>query len=226
VGTATRASLRPIDGLRAHSDVLGAVGPTPREYVPAPRRIHAIDDPLITEAVRRAKAGDAEALRFFYLRYSNNVFRYVRTIVHTEDDAEDVTQQAFAKLITAIDRYEPGVSPFTAWMLRLAHNVAIDHLRTGRAVTSDDLVAAEEPAEDAEGSRLSDVRTALAMLPSEQRTVVVLRHLVGLSPCEIAERMGRSEASVHGLHHRARRALQLELRRLESAPCTCPQAAV
>jgi RNA polymerase sigma-70 factor, ECF subfamily len=93
-------------------------------------------------------------------------------------------------------------------------------------VTSDDLVAAEEPAEDAEGSRLSDVRTALAMLPSEQRTVVVLRHLVGLSPCEIAERMGRSEASVHGLHHRARRALQLELRRLESAPCTCPQAAV
>jgi RNA polymerase sigma-70 factor (ECF subfamily) len=57
-------------------------------------------------------------------------------------------------------------------------------------------------------------------LPYEQREVILMRHLVGLTPPEIATRMGRSESSIHGLHHRGRRALQQELRRLESAPAT------
>ena len=46
----------------------------------------------------------------------------------------------------------------------------------------------------------------------------MLRHLVGLSPVEIAERLGKTEGSVHGLHHRGRSALQLALREMESAP--------
>jgi RNA polymerase sigma-70 factor (ECF subfamily) len=64
------------------------------------------------------------------------------------------------------------------------------------------------------------VGEALAALPEDQRTVVVLRHLVGLTPGEIAERLGRSENSIHGLHHRGRRAAQQELRRLECGPVT------
>jgi len=48
-------------------------------------------------------------------------------------------------------------------------------------------------------------------LPEHQRTVVVLRHVVGLSPPEIADRLGRTERSVHGLHHRGRGALKAEL---------------
>jgi RNA polymerase sigma-70 factor, ECF subfamily len=47
-----------------------------------------------------------------------------------------------------------------------------------------------------------------------------MRHVIGLSPGEIAEQLGRSESSIHGLHHRGRRALQEELRRLGSAPST------
>jgi RNA polymerase sigma-70 factor (ECF subfamily) len=49
---------------------------------------------------------------------------------------------------------------------------------------------------------------------------VILRHVIGLSPGEIADRMGRSEGSIHGLHHRGRRALQHELVKLELAPAT------
>src|SRR5947209_2724262 len=64
------------------------------------------------------------------------------------------------------------------------------------------------------------VRSALATLPDEQRQDVILRHVVGLSPGEIADRMGRSEGSIHGLHHRGRRALRRELERLDSAPHT------
>jgi RNA polymerase sigma-70 factor (ECF subfamily) len=64
------------------------------------------------------------------------------------------------------------------------------------------------------------VRAALAALPEEQREVVVLRHVVGLTPAEIANRMGRSESSIHGLHHRGRRTLQRELELLDSTPST------
>jgi RNA polymerase sigma-70 factor (ECF subfamily) len=53
----------------------------------------------------------------------------------------------------------------------------------------------------------------------------VLRHVVGLTPPEIAEQMGRSESSIHGLHHRGRKALQQELRRLNCAPATVAAAA-
>jgi RNA polymerase sigma-70 factor, ECF subfamily len=48
--------------------------------------------------------------------------------------------------------------------------------------------------------------------------VLVLRHIAGLSPSEIAERIGKTESSVHGLHHRGRGALQETLRELEAAP--------
>jgi RNA polymerase sigma-70 factor (ECF subfamily) len=53
-----------------------------------------------------------------------------------------------------------------------------------------------------------------------------MRHIVGLSPPEIAEQLGRSESSIHGLHHRGRRALQQELERLGSAPSTSASAAL
>ncbi len=75
-------------------------------------------------------------------------------------------------------------------------------------------------ADEATLDRARSLRTALDSLPEEQRNVVVMRHVIGLTPPEIAERMGRSESSIHGLHHRGRRALQQELRRLGCAPAT------
>jgi RNA polymerase sigma-70 factor (ECF subfamily) len=73
-------------------------------------------------------------------------------------------------------------------------------------------------ASGADLDRAEVVRDALATLPDEQRKVVILRHVIGLTPGEIADRIGRSESAVHGLHHRGRRALQLELTRREATP--------
>ena len=87
-------------------------------------------------AVARAKDGDDDALRFLYLRYADNVYGYVCSIVHDEHEAEDVTQHIFAKLMTALDRYEPRVMPFSSWILRVAHNAAIDHVRARRPTPS------------------------------------------------------------------------------------------
>lgn len=170
-------------------------------------------------AVARAKEGDQDALRFLYVSYAHNIYGYVRSIVRDEHEAEDVTQHVFAKLMTTLVKYDERGVPFVAWLFRLARNVAIDHLRASRAMPTETMVDPDSTSE-ADLDRAEAVRAALAALPQEQREVVFLRHLIGLTPGEIADRMGRTQGSIHGLHHRGRRALQRELVRLESTPCT------
>ena len=170
-------------------------------------------------AVARAKEGDRDALQFLYVRYSNNIYGYVHSIVRDDHEAEDVTQHVFAKLMTTLVKYDDRGVPFFAWLLRLARNVAIDHLRANRLTPTENVID-PDASSGADVDRSESVRSALATLPDEQREVVILRHVVGLTPGEIADRMGRTEGSIHGLHHRGRRALQRELARLESIPCT------
>jgi RNA polymerase sigma-70 factor, ECF subfamily len=188
------------------------------------RRATRLDDGpsarVIAQAVSRAKQGDRDAVRYLYIRYADNVYGYVASIVRDEHEAEDVTQQVFAKLMTVIGKYEQREVPFSSWLLRLAHNAAIDHLRRRLATPVEEVRAADECAEGRESEGVRALGMALATLPEDQRKVVVLRHLVGLSPGEIAEQLGRSENSIHGLHHRGRRALKQELHRLESGPVT------
>lgn len=174
-------------------------------------------------AVARAKEGDHEALRFLYITYSQNIYGYVRSIVRDDHEAEDVTQHVFAKLMTSVVKYDDRGVPFFAWLIRLARNVAIDHLRANRVTPTETVLDPASPS-GMDLDRGETVRAALAALPDEQREVVVLRHIVGLSPAEIADRMGRSESSIHGLHHRGRRTLQRELRLLDSTPSTRPPA--
>jgi RNA polymerase sigma-70 factor, ECF subfamily len=170
-------------------------------------------------AVARAKEGDRDALRYLYIIYVHNIYGYVRSIVRDDHEAEDVTQHVFAKLMTTLVKYDDRGVPFFAWLLRLARNSAIDHIRANR-LTPTEQVLDPDAALSADLDQAETVRAALASLPEEQREVVILRHVVGLSPGEIADRMGRTEGSVHGLHHRGRRALRRELERLETTPCT------
>ena len=175
------------------------------------------DERLVARAVVQAKAGDSEAIRYLYLRYASHVYGYVRSIVHDDHEAEDITQHVFAKLITVINRYEQRAVPFSRWMLRLAHNAAIDHLRSRRMTPCED-IRADETVEEGREDDLRSLMGALAILSEEQRNVVLLRHVVGLSPPEIAEHLGRSESSIHGLHYRARGAMQAYLVRAGAGP--------
>jgi RNA polymerase sigma-70 factor (ECF subfamily) len=169
-------------------------------------------------AVRRAQAGDGDAMRFLYLHYADNVYGYVCSIVRDEHDAEDVTQQIFFKLLTSLERYEPSSVPFSAWVLRVAHNAAIDHIRARRAIPCEEVRSVDEAFSDIGRERWGDLRAALDTLPRDQRHVVMLRFIVGLSPAEIAERLGRTEDAVHALQHRGRRRLRAELALLGAGP--------
>jgi len=174
-------------------------------------------------AVKLAKGGDRDALQYLYTVYSNNIYGYVRSIVHDDHEAEDVTQHVFAKLMTTLVKYDDRGVPFFAWLVRLARNAAIDHLRSNR-LTPTEQVIDPNATYGGDFDHAETVRTALASLPNEQRQVVFLRHVVGLTPGEIADRLGRSESSIHGLHHRGRRALQRELTRLDATPLTLAAA--
>ncbi|HEY3775506.1 MAG TPA: RNA polymerase sigma factor [Solirubrobacteraceae bacterium] len=175
-------------------------------------------DPELVGAVRRAQEGDDAAIRYLYLLFKDNVYGYVLSLVRDADDAEDITQHVFLKLIGVIHKYEPREVPFASWLLRVARNVALDHLRQRRLVPCEEVYAPGDAGDDLGRERRWGLEQALAELPEEQRNVVMLRHLVGLSPGEIAERIGRSEAAVHGLHHRARRAIRRELIEADCAP--------
>jgi RNA polymerase sigma-70 factor (ECF subfamily) len=189
-------------------------------------RVGRAPDELVYRAVARAREGDVSALHFLYVRFADDICHYVCSIVHDPHAAEDITQTVFAKLMTAIQKYRRRDVPFSAWIIRVARNAAFDHLRASRQIPLPEVRTSDEGSEVVGFERAAALREALARIPADQREVLVLRYVAGLSPVEIGERLGRSEASVHGLHHRGRRALRAALRDLEAAPVTSPASAL
>ena len=173
---------------------------------------------LTRQAVAKAKAGDPEGLHYLYVRYADDVLRYVNSFVRDSHEAEDITQNVFAKLMTAIKKYEQREVPFDAWILRVARNAALDHLRAKRAIPTEEIRLVDTGRAQTSLDRGQALRQALEDLPEDQREVLVLRHIVGLSPVEIAGTLDKTESSVHGLHHRGRRTLRASLAELGAAP--------
>jgi RNA polymerase sigma-70 factor (ECF subfamily) len=173
---------------------------------------------LTREAVARAKEGDSEGLHYLYVRYADDVLRYLTGMIRDHHEAEDITQNVFAKLMTAINKYEERAVPFDAWIIRVARNAALDYLRAKRSIPTEEVRLTDTGRAETALDRGRALRQALEDLPEDQREVLVLRHIVGLSPVEIAGTLDKSESSVHGLHHRGRRSLRANLNELGAAP--------
>ena len=137
---------------------------------------------LVRQAVSPGEAGRREGIHFLYVRFHDDVLRYVNSLVRDYHEAEDITHNVFAKLMTAITKYEERAVPFTAWIMRVARNAALDHLRARRAVPTEEVRVAETAEADSGLERGLDIREALEELPTDQREVLVLRHVIGLSP--------------------------------------------
>lgn len=191
---------------------------------PSPRFLRIADPEgtpagdFLAQAIAHAKEGDPHALHFLYVRYADDVYAFANSIVRDSHAAEDITQNVFGKLMTAIQRYQQRDTPFAAWILRVARNAALDHMRARRQIPVADVRIDDNGHEQVGFERSQCLREALGRLPEDQREVVVLRHVAGLTPVEIARRLGKTEGSVHGLHHRGRGALKDALRELDAAP--------
>ena len=172
------------------------------------------------KVVARACAGDADAVAVVYRECAGDINRFIRSRIRDHHAAEDLTQQTFANALRALPRYEQRSGAFGAWLRQIANNAVIDHVRQNRKYALEADAGELRAAQGGRAERAGALREALAELDPDQREVTVLRHLVGLGPSEIAERIGRSVASVDGLHHRGRRVLQRELTAREAVPAT------
>ncbi len=176
------------------------------------------DETLVRQAVAHAKNGSRTALQFLYIRYAADTHRYVQRIVGDHHEAEDITQSVFAKLMPTLSNYDASRAPFGAWLRRVARNAALDTLR-GRWATPTSEVRVDDPPErEHHVDLVQSMKQALSHLSHEQREVLILRHLVGLSPGEIAGVLHKTESAVHGLHHRARRNFKAALHDLDAMP--------
>jgi RNA polymerase sigma-70 factor, ECF subfamily len=179
-------------------------------------------------AIGRASRGDRDGLGYLYRQYAPGVFAYVRRMLRNDYDAQDVTQQVFVKVATSLDKYDPRRADFSAWVLRMAHNAAVDYLRKSRLTLLTepaDVVSAGYEADPDDGRSLRETFVALSRA---QRDVLLLREVVGLTPREVAQRLGKTQAAVNTCHHRARLAAVRSLISLGSTPATstgAPRAA-
>jgi RNA polymerase sigma-70 factor, ECF subfamily len=153
-------------------------------------------------ALVRAARLDPAAFGALYDRYYVRVYRYLRARAASDDDAADLTQQAFLKALDALPAYRERGLPFAAWLFRIARNAAIDHHRRQRPTTDLAACSALLPAgDDPEGSiihgeRLQRLRQLVDGLEPDKRELLALRFAGGLSSREIAEVVGKSEAAV------------------------------
>ena len=162
--------------------------------------------------VRAAQRGSAEAFAELFRRHWPRAHRAAWLVVHDATAAEDVAQEAFLAAVRALDRFDRR-RPFGPWLHRIVVNRAIDYARA-RELRREVADAGIEPAvvdrADAPGD---DVLAALAALPPDQRAVIVLRHLLGFTPGEIASALGLPRGTVNSRLRRGLDGLQAEVQR-------------
>ena len=172
--------------------------------------------------VKRVQKGDKGAFDLLVLKYQHKIINLVMRYVRDPELAQDITQEAFIKAYRALPRFR-GDSAFYTWMYRIAVNTAKNHLAAQRRrpmnVELDlqdpeqyDLHAKLKETDTPEGVALSNelresVERAIAALPEDLRTAIILRELEGMSYEEIAQTMECPVGTVRSRIFRARDAI-------------------
>jgi RNA polymerase sigma-70 factor (ECF subfamily) len=178
-------------------------------------------DAGVLEAFRR---GEDDAVRALYREYGRLAYSVALRTLGRRDLADEATQQTFVQAWRSADRLDPGRDP-GPWLATIARRAAIDIYRREQRRTTDTLddVAADDPAVTTlppDIDRWHDrwqVRHAIDALVHDEREVVRLQHLEGLTHTEIAERLGVPVGTVKSRSHRAHRRLAEALAHVREA---------
>ena len=172
----------------------------------------------LRKLVELAQRGDREALEALYLLHFDRIYSYLHMSVGNRHDAEDLTTQTFLKMLEAIGRFRWRSAPFSAWLFRIAHNLAMDHFRASKRWQPEEEVpepdgvhesSAEEEALHSIG-RKSMLRL-IEDLSHEQQQVLTLKFVFNFSNGEAATILGKTEGAVKSLQHRALASLQKQI---------------
>jgi len=163
---------------------------------------------------RLAARGSTRAFAAVYERYHQPLYRYCRSILRDDTDAQDALQSTFTRALSALKRGQRS-APLRPWLFRIAHNESISVLRRRRGGSGPDpldegSIPLAPSAEDeaAERARLGVMLGDLAALPDRARNALVMRELSGLSHEDIAIALGISQGAAKQAIFEARRGLQ------------------
>jgi RNA polymerase sigma-70 factor (ECF subfamily) len=172
----------------------------------------------IRKLVERGQAGDRDALEELYLLHFDRIYSYLHMSVGNRHDAEDLTTQTFLKMLESIGRFQWRSAPFSAWLFRIAHNLAMDHFRANRRWQPEEDVpeppGSEEPSAELQAMHSIGRQSMLELidgLSDDQRQVLTLKFVFTFSNGEVATILGKSEGAVKSLQHRALATLQRRL---------------
>ena len=178
----------------------------------SPERIRAL--------VERAQNGDREALEELYLVHFDRIYSYLHMSVGNRHDAEDLTTQTFLKMLESIKRFRWQSAPFSAWLFRIAHNLAMDHFRASRRWQPEEEVpephGEEEPSAEAAALQAIGRQSMLEMIENlshEQQQVLTLKFVFNFPNAEVATILGKTEGAIKSLQHRALVSLQKQISR-------------
>ena len=180
------------------------------------------------ELIRECRKGNKDAFRELVERYQRKILSVAVGMLHNQDDALEVTQEAFVKAYGNLDRFK-GESSFYTWLYRIVVNLAIDRRRRERrhgTVAIEDRPGGGEdleadlpeqrlidPYQRTESRQLGDrLRAAIDELTPDQKAVILLREVEGLSYDEISQVMQCPKGTVMSRLHYARKALQDKLK--------------
>jgi RNA polymerase sigma-70 factor, ECF subfamily len=165
------------------------------------------------ELIERTKRGDKQAMSLLYEAYAQPIFQYISYRVESDAVAEDLTADVFLRMIQGLPTYHYTGAPLGAWLFRVASNRLVDYYREkGHMPTTfnleENLTSADDFVEQfARQEEQAQLRTALSQLSEDYQNVLIFRFMKDLSHAEVAEIMGKTEAAVRIMQHRALKAL-------------------
>jgi RNA polymerase sigma-70 factor, ECF subfamily len=174
--------------------------------------------------VDRAQQGDRSALEDLYLIHFDRIYSYLHVSVGNRHDAEDLTTQTFLKMLEKIGKFRWQSAPFSAWLFRIAHNLAMDHFRATKRWQPEETPPEPEPDEatSAEAGAFESIgrRSMLELIENlspEQQQVLTLKFVFNFANAEAATILGKTEGAIKSLQHRALVTLQKQIEHRETA---------
>jgi len=159
-----------------------------------------MDKAIIQQQAKEAARGSRGSFGFLYDTYIDEVYRFVYYKVHHQQQAEDITADVFTKAYEKISSFDPNKASFRTWIYMIARTTIIDHYRTSKSASS--IEDAWDVASDTDlGKEVGDkldvsyLQPYLSQLSAGQREILMLRLWQDMSYKEIAEILGKSEAS-------------------------------
>ena len=177
------------------------------------------------ELVARSRSGDAESFNLLINRWERPIYALAYRVIGREEDARDVTQETFLRAFRGLAAFK-GQAKFSSWLYRIALNLCRDWIRRKKRspmatlpedVELEDLASDAGPTETVEDlvsrRELSElVEAAMARLPEEQRTAIILKEYHGMTFQEIADLQGCPLSTVKTRLYQGLSVLRRELR--------------